>query len=76
MSVPNDGTAITIKIKHGITVHKISIKVLCDVFEGIGFFEALRRHITSERLLNHQPRFRRCCAWRTLVCIQGHASKL
>ena len=37
----NDGTAITIKIKQGITVHKISIKVLCDVFDGIGFFEAL-----------------------------------
>ena len=37
----NDGTAITIKIKHGINVHKTSTATLWVVFDGLGFFDAL-----------------------------------
>ena len=36
-----DGIAITIKIKHGIKVHTISIKVLWVVFDGLGFLLSL-----------------------------------
>jgi hypothetical protein len=36
-----DGTANTIKIRHGIKVHKISTVTLCVVLDGTGFLEAL-----------------------------------
>jgi hypothetical protein len=36
-----DGTAITIKIKHGINVHKTSTATLWVVLDGFGFLEAL-----------------------------------
>ena len=37
----NEGTAITIKIKHGISVHKTSTATLCVLLDGLGFAEAL-----------------------------------
>src|SRR5210317_239301 len=39
--VLNEGTAITIKIKHGIKVHKTSIATLCVLVDGFGFLDAL-----------------------------------
>ena len=36
-----EGTAITIKIRHGINVHNTSTATLCVLFEGFGFLDAL-----------------------------------
>ena len=40
-NILNEGTAITIRIKHGINVHKTSTGTLWVLFEGTGFADAL-----------------------------------
>ena len=42
----NEGTAIPVRIAIGMIVHRISIRVLWVVRDGVGFDFALKRTIT------------------------------